>query len=106
MILLLSKRAEAVRLIAQGEASDKELADIEKLEQQIGPDPADILYSERTEDVISYQQKVMEIEADKDDFFYSLAGHKGETLESLSRKTAFEIMSFAERLTDELNGRH
>jgi hypothetical protein len=56
--------------------------------------------------VISYRQKVMEIEADKDDFLYSLAGHKGETIDSLGRKTLSEIMSFAERIINEQNGRH
>ena len=48
----------------------------------------------------------MEIEADKDDFLYSLAGHKGETIDSLGRKTLSEIMSFAERIINEQNGRH
>jgi len=63
------------------------------------------MYSDKKEEIISYRQKVLEIEADKDDFLFSLAGYKGETIESLSRKTLSEIMSFAERLTKE-NGRH
>jgi hypothetical protein len=47
----------------------------------------------------------MEIESDKDDFLFWLAGNKGETIETLSRKTLSEIMSFAERINKE-DGRH
>jgi hypothetical protein len=61
------------------------------------------LWSEKTEKLISYRQKVLEIENDKDDFLYSMAGNKGETIESLSRKTDAELMSFAERLVEEYN---
>ena len=99
----MNKRLEIIRKIARGEAFRKDLFEIEKLEKQIGVDPADILYSEKMEDIISYNQKVMEIEADKDDFLFSLAGQKGETIDSLERKTLSEILSFAERLT---NGRY
>jgi hypothetical protein len=72
------------------------------LEKGLGDNPADLLYSEKTEKIISYRQKVLEIENDKDDFLYSMAGNKGETIESLSRKTVVELMSFAERLTEEI----
>jgi regulatory protein YycI of two-component signal transduction system YycFG len=74
----------------------------EVLEKKLGDDPADMLYSDKTEKVISYRQKVMEIENDKDDFLYSLAGNKGETIESLSRKMVSDLMSFAERLVEEI----
>ena len=47
----------------------------------------------------------MEIESDKDDFLFWLAGNKGETIDSLKRKTLSEIMSFAERINKE-DGRH
>lgn len=73
--------------------------EVEEYEKGIKSDPYDVLYSEKWEDVISYRQKVMEYESDKDDFLFSLAGHKGETIESLGRKTLSEIMSFAERIT-------
>jgi len=43
----------------------------------------------------------MEIERDKDDFLFSLAGYKGETVDSLSRKTVADLFSFAERFNDE-----
>jgi hypothetical protein len=46
----------------------------------------------------------MEIESDKDDFLFSLAGYKGETIESLGRKTVADVHSFAERFNDDLNG--
>ena len=46
----------------------------------------------------------MEIESDKDDFLFSLAGYKGETIESLGRKTVADLHSFAERFNDDLNG--
>lgn len=74
---------------------------VENLEKQIGADPADMLYSEKVEDIVSYRQKVLEIERDKDDFLFSLAGNKGETIETLSRKTVADLMSFAERLIQE-----
>ena len=48
----------------------------------------------------------MEIEADKDDFLYSLAGYKGETIGSLGKKTVSDLFSFAERYNEEVNGRH
>jgi hypothetical protein len=73
------------------------------LEKKLGDDPANILYSEKTEKILSYRQKVMEFENDKDDFLYSLAGNKGETIESLGRKTDDELMSFAEKLMEEIN---
>lgn len=47
----------------------------------------------------SYAQTVLEIQSNADDFIFSLAGHKGETMESLWNKTVSELMSFAERLT-------
>lgn len=75
----------------------------EVLEKGLGDNPADVLYSDKTEKVMSYRQKVMEIEADKDDFLYSLAGNKGETMESLSKKTYMDLMSFAERLVEEID---
>lgn len=99
---LLTKRVNLIRKVVKGEAYNAELIEIEKLEKDLGNDPTDILYSEKTEDIVSYKQKVMEIEADKDDFLFSLAGNKGETIESLSKKTLSEILSFAERI----NGRH
>ena len=46
------------------------------------------------------------MEHDKDDFLYSMAGHKGETFESLGTKTVSDLFSFAERFNEELNGRH
>lgn len=102
---ILDKRIEVGRKLIAGEEVIKELIEIEKLEKQVGPDPANLLYSEKSEDVISYRQKVLEIEADKDDFLFSLAGNKGETMDTLSRKTLSEILSFAERINQE-NGRH
>lgn len=90
----------------KGEAADKVLKQCETLERQAGADPASILYSEKHEDIISYRQKVLEIQKDRDDFLYSLAGHKGETIESLRIKTVTDLFSFAERYNEELNGRH
>lgn len=75
----------------------------EVLEKGLGDNPADVLYSDKTEKVMSYRQKVMEMEADKDDFLYSMAGNKGETIESLSKKKYMDLMSFAERLVDEID---
>ena len=45
----------------------------------------------------------MEIESDKDDFLFSLAGYKGETQESLSRKSVADLFSFAERYNEDMN---
>jgi hypothetical protein len=64
------------------------------------------LYSDKYDAEISYMQKVMEIEKDKDDFLYSLAGYKGETIESLGTKAVSDLFSFAERYNEELNGGH
>ena len=64
-----------------------------------------MLFDEDEGRVISYKEKVMKIESAKDDFLFWLAGNKGETMESLKRKTYTDIMSFAERINEE-NGRH
>ena len=105
LIRAIDKRIEIIKKIAAGAEVDKERAEVEKIESFIGDDPLDVLYSDKTEGLISYRQKVLEIESDKDDFLFSLAGHKGETIETLGRKTLSEIMSFAERITQEY-GRH
>jgi len=106
MKLLTLKYLEIVDKDVEGEATEKLWQQCEKLEKQIGDDPASILYSDNFEGIISYRQKVMEIEKDKDDFLYSLAGYKGETIETLRCKTVADIHSFAERFNEELNGRH
>jgi hypothetical protein len=93
------------RKLILGEDIRMELIEVEKMEKQIGADPSDLLYSEKSEEVISYRQKVLEIESDKDDFLFWMAGNKGETIETLGRKTLSDIMSFAERINKE-NGRH
>lgn len=64
-----------------------------------------MLYDEEEDRIISYKENVMKLEAQKDDFLFWLAGNKGETIETLQRKTLSEIMSFAERINEE-NGRH
>ncbi len=92
-------------MMAERKNTDKLLAEIDKMEARVKADPLNILYSEKTEDYVSYRQKVLEYESDKDDFLFSLAGTKGETIETLGRKTLSEIMSFAERMIKE-NGRH
>ena len=84
-----------------GEDTTKLREQVEKMESQIGDNPADMLYSDKWEEDISYRQKVMEIERDKDDFLFALAGYKGETVESLQRKTVADIHSFAERFNEE-----
>ena len=72
----------------------------------MGDDPANMLYSEKYEEIISYRQKVLELEKDKDDFLYQLSGHRGETIESLGTKTVADLFSFAERYIEESNGGH
>ena len=91
---------------AAGEDASKLWVQCEGLEKQIGDNPANVLYSDKQEEVISYRQKVLEIENDKDDFLFSLAGYKGETVESLGTKAVSDLFSFAERYNEELNGRH
>lgn len=93
-----------IALIAEGRDATDLRCEIDRIKGLVRDDPADMLYSDKSEHIVSYRQKVLEIEADKDDFLYSLAGHKGETIESLGRKTLSEIMSFAERLATD--GRH
>ena len=88
----------------EGEDTTELYRQIEKLEGQIGDNPADILYSEKWEQDISYRQMVMEIEKDKDDFLFSMAGHKGETVDSLSKKTVADLYSFAERFNTDSDG--
>lgn len=87
----------------KGEACEKLWEQCEQLERQVGDNPVEILYSERHDEVISYRQKVLEIEADKDDYLHSLAGYKGETVESLGKKTVADIYSFEERFIKDMN---
>jgi len=86
----------------EGEDTEKLWIQCEKLEKQIGDDPADILYSDNADGVISYRQKVVEMEKDKDDFLFSLAGYKGESMDTLKRMTVAEIHSFAERFNEDM----
>jgi hypothetical protein len=91
---------------AEGEDASNLWKQCENLESQLGDNPASMLYSENREEGISYRERVMEMEKDKDDFLYSMAGHKGETVESLGIKTVSDLYSFAERFNEELkNGR-
>lgn len=91
--------------MASGEADEKAKRRCEVIEKQLGDNPASILYSDSREELISYRQKVMEIEKDKDDYLYSMAGHKGETFNTLGLKTVADLASFEERFIEELNGR-
>lgn len=93
-------------MIAEGKDASEILADCERLEKGLGDNPANVLYSDTWESNRSYAQIVLEIQSNADDFIFSLAGHKGETMESLQRKTVSDLMSFAERLTDKDNGGH
>lgn len=90
----------------EGEDTSELWAKCEVLEGKLGDDPANILYSENYEEVISYRQRVMEMEKDKDDFLFQLAGYKGETVESLGTKTVSDLFSFAERYIEDSDGRH
>jgi hypothetical protein len=104
--LLTKKYIEIVDREAEGEDATNLWIQCEKLEKQLGSDPSDVLYSDKREETVSYRQRVMEIESDKDDFLYSLAGYKGETMESLGRKTVADLFSFAERYNEEISGGH
>jgi hypothetical protein len=101
---IFNKRLDVARKLVNGEDVNKELIEIEKYEAMLGEDPGDIMYSEKEERIVSYREKVLEIEAQKDDFLFSLAGNKGETIDSLQKKTYAEILSFAERVKED--GRH
>jgi hypothetical protein len=103
---LTRKYLQIVDKEIKGEATEKIWEQCERLEKQIGDDPINILYSEKRDEVISYRQKVMEYEADKDDYLFSLAGYKGETVESLSNKSVADLQSFAERFIKDINGGH
>lgn len=85
-------------MMANGKNAIKELAECERIEKTIGADPVDILYSEKSEDYISYKKYVLEVENDADDFLFLLAGNKGETIETLKKKTVSDLNGFYERL--------
>lgn len=105
-MLLAKKYSEIIDKQVEGEAADELWKQCEKIEKQLGDDPINILYSDNSDEIVSYRQKVMEMESDKDDFLYSMAGHKGETIETLGTKSVSDLFSFAERFNNELNGRH
>ena len=94
----MKKYIEAVDKIANGEDASDIFVECERLEKNLGDNPANVLFSEQWEGIRSYTQRVLEIQSDSDDFLFSLAGHKGETMESLKKMTVSDIMSFAERL--------
>jgi len=91
--------AEAVDTMEKRGDATEILARCERLEKSLGDNPASILYSDSWEKERAYVQIVMEIQSNADDFIFSLAGHKGERVESLNKKTVSELMSFAERIT-------
>lgn len=100
---MVSKYADIAKGAKNAEALWKKC---EQVEKKLGDNPSNILYSDKSEGVISYRERVMEMEVDKSDFLYSMAGHKGETFESLGTKTVSDLFDFAERFNEELDGRH
>lgn len=78
----------------------KAKCDIERETGEYGLFGDPVLFSSKTGDRISYPRKVMEIAEEMEDILFELAGHKGETIESLKRKTLGEIISFNKRLND------
>lgn len=94
----MNKYIEAIGKITNREEADDILAACERLEKGLGDNPASVLFSDSWERERSYSQIVLEIQSNADDFLFSLAGHKGETMESLKKMTVSDIMSFAERL--------
>jgi len=75
----------------------------EQIEKKLGDNPSNILYSDKSESVVSYRERVMEMEVDKSDFLYSMAGHKGETFKSLGDMPVSDLFDFAERFNEEMS---
>ncbi len=63
------------------------------------------LYSAKQGKRVPFATKIDEIEDDYKDWIFGLAGNKGETVESLKRKSLQEVLDFDKRLREE-NGRH
>ena len=88
-------------MIADRKDATDVLAEAERIEKDVIKDnPVGILYSDKREEIISYRQYVMEVQSDADDFLFALAGNKGETIDSLKKKSVSDLMSFAERITN------
>jgi len=63
------------------------------------------LFSAKQGKRIPFASKIDEIEEDYKDWMFSLAGNKGETVDSLKRKSLQEVLDFDKRLREE-DGRH
>ena len=68
--------------------------------------PKDTFFSPRLDKVISYAERVVQIEDEANELLFTLAGNKGETLNSLKHKTLGEILDFSKRIAQEKRGRH
>jgi len=68
--------------------------------------PQDPFFSPRLDRVMSYGERVVQIEDEAHELLFSLAGNKGETLDSLKRKTLGEILDFSKRIAQDKRGRH
>ena len=62
----------------------------------------DVLYSREHDRTLSFPEMVRDIYNKAEDLIFSLAGNKGETTDSLNKKTLGQVLSFKKRL----NGRH
>jgi len=81
-------------------------AEIEKKEKKLQMAEMSPLYSYRHDKVVSYPQRVVEIYNEEEDLLYELAGNKGETIDSLSKKTLGQVLSFRDRTIKDRRGRH
>lgn len=81
-----------------GSESLEKKVEIEKREKKLYIPEFETFYSAQQDEVVSFPEMVKEIYEKSEDLIFSLAGQKGETLDSLNRKTLGQIVSFKKRL--------
>lgn len=91
--------------MSEGEVDLKLKAKIEGIRRAFYIEEESSLYSQKKGKRVPFAVKIQEIEDDYKDWIFSLAGNKGETVDTLKRKSLQEVIDFDKRLREE-NGRH
>ena len=79
-------------------------SELEKSLKKLNSPELHPMYSPGRDKILSFPEYVMEQKEKMDDLFYELAGKKGETLDSLKKRTLDEITSLTKRIARD--GRH
>ena len=91
--------------MAEGKNNIMLKANIENRKRNLEFEQESSLYSSKQGKRVPFATKIQEVEDDYKDWMFYLSGNKGETVDSLKKKSLQEVIDFDERLREE-HGRH